>query len=118
MNANRVARGLAWFGIGLGLIEVIAPRSVGRAAGLEEYADLIRSFGFREIGSGLVVLTAERPQAALWTRVLGDGFDGALLARGLSGANPLRQRTLAAALAVAPVVALDVVYAFRRGARS
>ena len=34
MNSREVARGLAWFGIGLGLTEPLAPRTVARAAGL------------------------------------------------------------------------------------
>lgn len=32
-NVEKVARGLAWFGIGLGLAELLAPRTVARAAG-------------------------------------------------------------------------------------
>jgi len=62
-----------------------------------------------------VILAAEEPDARLWIRVLGDGFDGALLASGLGKNNPLRQRTLMGTLAVAPIVVLDILYAMKSG---
>ena len=106
-----MARGLGWFGIGLGVIEVLAPRALGRAIGLEKHAGLLRLFGLREIASGVLILAADDPEACLWARVAGDGLDGALLASGLSDRNPDRWRTLLATVAVAPVVALDLLYA-------
>ena len=33
-NAERLALGLGWFSIGLGLVEVAAPRSLARAIGI------------------------------------------------------------------------------------
>ena len=113
MDGRQVAKGLAWFGIGLGLVEVALPRALGRAIGLERHASLLRLFGLREIASGVVILAASDPAGALWVRVAGDGMDGALLASGLTPANPHRERTLLAVLAVAPVVALDALYARR-----
>ena len=95
MNGRRIAKSLAWFGIGLGFAELLAPR---------------------EIASGALVLAADEPERALWVRVAGDGLDGAVLASGLSSSNPNRTRTLLATLAVAPVVALDALYARRLGA--
>ncbi len=118
MNAKQVAYGLGWFGIGLGVVELLAPSAVGRAIGLERRAGFIRLFGLREIASGIIMLTGEQPDARLWIRVVGDGLDGALLASGLSRENPLRQRTLLASLAVAPVVALDILYAIKSAGRS
>ena len=112
MTSSRdIARGLAWFGVGLGLVELLAPRSVGRAIGLEDHARLIQAFGVREIAAGAVILAADDPVAWLWTRVAGDALDGAVLASGLGAGNPDRARTLLALAAVAPVVALDVAYA-------
>ncbi len=111
MTSRGLARGLAWFGIGLGLAELLAPRAVARAAGLERHARLIQAYGMREILAGLMILAAEEPEPWLWTRVAGDGLDGALLARGMGADNPARGRTMLAALAVAPVVALDILYA-------
>ena len=111
MNSKQMAQGLAWFGIGLGLAELLAPRAVARAAGLERHARLIQVFGMREILAGLMILVADNPEAWLWTRVAGDGMDGALLASGMGADNPERARTLLATIAVAPVVALDILYA-------
>ena len=111
MDGRQVARGLGWFGIGLGLVEVFAPRALGRVVGLERHAGLLRLFGLREIASGVLILAADDPEPWLWARVAGDGFDGALLAAVLSPDNPRRVRTLLATLAVAPVVVLDLIYA-------
>ena len=113
MNGRRVARGLAWFGIGLGVAELLAPRVVARAAGIERHSGLVQAFGLREVASGVLVLAAPDPEQALWLRVAGDGMDGALLAGGMAPGNPHRGRSLLAALAVAPVVMLDAFYAWR-----
>lgn len=115
MNGRQIAHGLAWFGIGLGIAEVLAPRRVASAAGLEGHEGLIQAFGWREIGAGVLVLAAADPERWLWARVAGDGLDGALLARGLAPSNPNRLRALLATLAVAPVVLLDALYARRPG---
>ncbi len=114
MKSPDVARGLAWFGIGLGLAELLAPRAVARAAGLQGYERLLQIFGVREIASGVLILAADDPQAWLWTRVAGDMLDGALLAAGTRSSNPERARTILATAAVAPVVALDALHARRR----
>ncbi len=110
MSAREVARGLAWFGIGLGLVEVLAPKALGRATGLEDRPRLLRLFGLREIAAGVVILSAERPEEWLWLRLAGDVLDGAVLGAGMVKTNPRRGRTAMATLAVAPVVALDAAY--------
>lgn len=93
---------------------MLAPRTLGRAIGLEGRERLLRMFGLREIGAGMLVLTADDPRMGLWARVAGDGLDGAVLAAGLMPINPHRGRTLIATLAVAPVVILDALYARKR----
>ena len=113
MDARQVSRGLAWFGIGLGLIETLAPRTVARAAGLDDHEGTIRAFGLREIASGVIVLAAREPEKWLWLRVAGDGLDGALLAKGMRPGNPGQMRAIMATLAVAPVVAFDMIYSVR-----
>ncbi len=113
MNRNTVARSLGWFGIGLGLVEVLAPATLGRAIGLGKRAGVLRLFGLREIASGVLILAADDPQPWLWLRVAGDALDGGLLASGTTPSNPARSRTLLATLAVAPVVILDLIYALK-----
>ena len=114
MNAAQVSRALAWFGIGLGVVEVLAPREVAKAAGLEGCAGTIRLFGVREIASGVIILAARDPVEWLWVRVLGDALDAVLLSSAMRPSNPGSARALAATAAVAPVVALDAIYAARR----
>ena len=113
MDDRTVARGLGWFGIGLGLAELFAPKAVARATGLQGRERLLQVFGAREIASGVLILAADDPASWLWARVAGDGLDGGVLAAGLAPSNPHRGRTLLATLAVAPVVALDLLYALR-----
>ena len=113
MKSRDVARGLAWFGIGLGLGELLAPRTVARAAGLQGHETLLQLFGLREIASGAVILAAEDPERWLWTRVAGDVLDSLLLSAGMKAGNPERHRAMLATAAVAPVVVLDALYARR-----
>ena len=114
MDEQRIANGLAWFGIALGAVELAVPDRVARIAGIERYSGFIRPFGVREIASGVLTLASGNKRPGLWARTLGDALDGAVLGANLLPANPRRARTLLAALAIAPVVALDIVAAFRR----
>ncbi len=113
MTPNDMARGLAWYGIGLGVVELLAPRKVAQAAGLEGHETTIALFGLREIVSGAVVLASRDPCETLWVRVVGDALDGALLASRLGPSNPHAGRTAAAALLITPVAVLDAAYAAR-----
>ena len=117
MDDRTVARGLAWFGIGLGLVELAAPRELARAIGLPGHERTIQIFGLREIASGVVMLASDEPESRLGLRVGGDLLDGGLLSTGLAASNPERTRTLMATLAAAPVVALDVTYWLRARSR-
>ena len=113
MKSRDVARGLAWFGIGLGLGELLAPRAVARATGLQGHETLLQLFGLREIASGAVILAAEDPEGWLWTRLAGDALDSLLLCAGMKADNPERHRAMLATAAVAPIVVLDALYARR-----
>jgi len=71
---DQLARGLGWFSIGLGAIGLFAPRAITRALGTEGNEGVVRLFGAREIGSGVLTLSVEK-NAGLWSRVAGDGLD-------------------------------------------
>jgi hypothetical protein len=51
-SADRLARALGWFSIALGLAELLAPRRIASALGMEGKEALVRVFGAREIAAG------------------------------------------------------------------
>ena len=111
MDRDAAARGLAGFGVGLGLLE-LAPRAVARWSGLEGREGVLRLFGVREIASGLVILASKSPRSWLWLRTAGDAADAALLASRSTPSSPAPARALAATALVLPVVVLDALYTF------
>jgi hypothetical protein len=107
-TSDALARGLGVFSIGLGLWEVLAPRSLTRMLGMEGNEGLVRAYGMREIAAGIGILASEDPTGWIWGRVAGDGLDIATLVTGLEGDNPKRTNVALALAAVAGVTALDV----------
>jgi uncharacterized membrane protein len=118
MDEATLARGLGWFSLGLGLMEVAAPKRVAAAVGLDDHSGLIQAFGLREIASGLGLLSGQRTADWLWARVGGDALDLALLGTALGSDNPRRDRALAATAAVAGVTMLDAVCAAKLTGRA
>jgi len=53
---DRLARGLGYFSIALGVAELVAPRAICRAAGLKDLEPVIRGYGAREIATGVAIL--------------------------------------------------------------
>jgi hypothetical protein len=103
-TADRVARGLGWFSIGLGLAELLMPRVMARATGMKGSDRLLQAYGVREIATGLALLKSRDPTPWLWARVGGDALDIATLGR----EGRLRRPGTAIALAaVAGVTAID-----------
>ncbi len=113
--SETIARGLGWFSIGLGLLEVAAPRRLCETLGLERQSGLLQAHGVREILAGLGILAAERPATWLWARVAGDALDLATLAPGLRESNRQRSIAAAAAAAVAGITLLDIYCAVQTG---
>jgi uncharacterized membrane protein len=113
INAEKLARGLGWFSIGLGLAEVLAPRGVARIAGVRgNHTSLIRLFGLREIASGIgIFMQGRRPAEAVWSRVAGDALDLAALAAAFASPDARKGRVAFATANVLTVTALDVLCA-------
>ena len=109
--ADRLARGLGWFSLALGLVEVVAARRLARELGMRRQEDLVRAYGAREIATGLGILAARDPTPWIWGRVGGDALDLATLTAGYDRRNPRRDNVALALAAVAGVTALDVVCA-------
>ena len=111
-DAERVARGLGWLSIGLGLAQISAPGRVARMIGVDDNEASRNSMvgiGVRELVSGVGMLTRERPVGPVWSRVGGDVMDLALLGRALRSDDGQRNRLAAATAAVIGVTILDVL---------
>ena len=106
-DAERLARGLGWFSIGLGIAQIAAPRAFGRLIGVGDHTAVLRTIGMREIASGIGALTERNPAPAIWSRVAGDAMDLSLLGLALTSPNNDRDRVAAATAAVAGITALD-----------
>ncbi len=109
-QARTLARGLGWFSIGLGLVELVAARRVSRAVGLPGHTALIAAFGVREVINGLGLLRSRQPGPWLWGRVAGDAVDAAALATAFQARGD-RTGTAVALGAVAGISVLDVTCA-------
>jgi len=114
--ADSLARGLGWFSIALGVGELLGARSLARELGMRDNEGLIRSYGAREILSGVLSLSMDR-QAGLWSRVGGDALDLATLCSALRSGNPKRDNVGAAVALVLGVTVLDVLTASALGQR-
>ncbi len=110
-KARCTARGLGWFSIGLGALELLAPRCLARGLGLRGKEDVIAGYGMREIATGVGILTAKDPTPWVWGRVGGDALDLGTLALGIDDRNPRKGGLALAFAAVAGVAILDLVTA-------
>lgn len=110
-SVETLAKGLGWFSIGLGVAELVAPERLARFLGMEERTELIRTYGAREILTGVGILSQDDPTPWIWGRVGGDALDLGTLAMGLGRDNPQRGNVGLAIGAVAGVMALDLICA-------
>jgi uncharacterized membrane protein len=110
-NGERLAIGLGWFSIALGLAEVAAPRSVARLIGVasdENTEPVLRAMGAREIANGVAILAQPDRARWLWSRVGGDTMDLSLLGAALGDERTQLGRLGGAIGAVLGVAALDL----------
>jgi uncharacterized membrane protein len=110
--AQQISRALGWFSIGLGVAQLLVPRTMSRAIGVEGNANTIRAIGAREIASGVGILSNQRrPSTWLWTRVAGDAMDLAMLGNAARTRDDTahRRRIAFATAAVVGVTVLDVL---------
>lgn len=111
VDEQRLASGLGWFSIGLGLAEIAAPEQLAKFLGVRDHAGVIRGLGLREITSGIGILTQRRPAGWVFSRVAGDAMDISLLGAALNSRNRHRGRAIGALAAVAGVTVLDLLCA-------
>lgn len=105
----KLARGLGWFSIALGVAELVMPRTVARVCGMQVGATTVQMYGVREIATGIGILCARDPRPWLWGRVAGDVMDASTLVAhtDLDDAQAVRRGGVALAN-VAAITALDV----------
>lgn len=106
-----LARGLGLFSLALGATELLAPRVLTRALGMEGREGVVRAYGLREIVSGIGILSSQNPAPWVWSRVAGDALDLATLTTGLTKDNDRKDRVGLAIAAVTGVTVLDMVCA-------
>lgn len=108
---DELARGLGWFSIGLGLMELTAARGLCRALGLRGRETLVQAYGVREVAAGVAILMSHDPTPWILGRIGGDALDLATLATGFDDDNPKKANLAAVTAAVTGVTILDVVCA-------
>lgn len=96
-KSDKLARGLGWFSIGLGLCELLAPGKVTHFLGMQGKEKLVRACGVREIASGIGALT-ENPTPAIWSRVGGDALSLAMLASALRDKDNYKKENVGVAI--------------------
>src|SRR5690349_18173797 len=113
-STKRLAKGLGWFSIGLGLAELLAPRAIANICGVSnKHTGLIRLYGLRELGAGITIFAQQKPTEGVWSRVVGDALD--LTTLGIAATNPEAKlgRVAFATANVLAVTALDVMCAMQ-----
>ncbi len=115
-SADRMARGLGWFSLALGAVELFAPRQVTRALGMRGQEGLVRAYGVREIGSGIMSLSVDK-HTGISARIAGDALDIVTLMQADHRTNRKRDNVAMALALVMGITALDVVTRLALGAR-
>lgn len=115
--SDRLAKGLGWLGIGLGLYQLLAPRSVTRTLGVEGAEAIVRTCGARGVATGIGALSVN-PTQALWVRSAGDVLDlAALLALLADRDHPKRGSVKLALMAVGASAAASLYCAQKQTRR-
>jgi hypothetical protein len=107
-GADRLARALGWFSIGLGITELVAPGRIASSLGLDDKAGLIRAYGARELASAIPTLSVDK-SVGLGARIGGDALDLATLATALHRDNPQRHNAAVATAMIVGITMLDII---------
>jgi hypothetical protein len=105
---DSLARSLGMFSFALGVAELVAPKRITRAIGLDGKEGLVRAFGAREISAGIPTISIDK-QVGLMMRIAGDGLDIATVARALQSENGQRRNAGIVLGALVAVTALDLL---------
>jgi hypothetical protein len=108
---DRLATNLGYLSIAIGVVELAAPRKLCQAIGLRGLETVVRTYGAREIATGVAILTSHDPEPWIWARVAGDLADLATVATGLQQDNDKKDNSIVALSALAAVTVIDVICA-------
>jgi hypothetical protein len=112
VGTGKLAKGLGYFSIGLGLMELLMPGQVGEMIGVSNrYRKFLPVLGLREIAHGAAILSQQKPTEGVWSRVGGDAIDLAYLGAAFAGKENNKNRLIGATVAVLGVTALDFMCA-------
>ena len=103
---DRAGRMLGWASFGLGALELFAPKVLTRWLGMEGKEGLVRAYGVREFGAGVMCLSTNSDVGAM-SRAAGDALDLATLASAYRDDNPKKRNVAVAMAAVAGIAVLD-----------
>jgi uncharacterized membrane protein len=112
-GTQRLDQALAAFSIGLGLVELLAPRRLGHLIGAGDHPALFRLCGLREIASGVALLSPKAARIGAMSRQAGDVMDLVLLGAAFASRDARPVRLALATTAVLGAAAVDA-YAARR----
>jgi hypothetical protein len=107
--SHKLAQGLGWFSIALGVSELLMPKLLSRNIGLAGRHDIVRSYGLREVANGMMILASRNPTPWIWTRAAGDAIDMATLLLGRLENRPRNKGPEIAMAAVAGVALADLI---------
>lgn len=110
---EKLAKGLGWFSIALGVTELLGARGLCQRLGLQGSESLIRAFGLREAATGLAILSSHDATPWVWGRVGGDALDLTTLVGGAQSGRGERSFSAVALAAVASVTLIDIICAQR-----
>jgi hypothetical protein len=110
VNDIELSKGLGWFSLVLGALELLTARRISTMIGIAT-PRLVWAFGAREVASGLMVLNKPDLAVPLWVRVTGDAMDAAVLLTYLKSSNRRRRGAAVAMLLVLGAATLDVAVA-------
>ena len=113
LDRKAVSIGFGIAGIGLGTLELMAPRAFARFTGIEGREETVRFMGLREVATGIALLSPVQPSPWMKARAAGDLFDAAIFASAIRTSNP--RRTAACLMFAASVGAfcLDAFFSSR-----
>ena len=109
-SSDRLARNLGWFSIGLGLVELFGAHRITRTLGMEGQETMVRAYGLREIGAGMMTLSVDK-ELGLASRIAGDGIDVVTLGAAMHRDNPRQDNVAIALVLVAGGTLLDFIAA-------